>query len=116
MLLSITDLVQNNNLLQNFMMSNSDTESADFEFVGSNFRKTLSDVFISLVSSITNPILSTIFTLILFLSMFWADVSTTILVKYIVSSLKTKMSKQASKPASATQRIITIHDFCVMLS
>ena len=92
MLLSISDLVQNNNLLQNFMMSNSDTESADFEFVGSKVRKTLSNVFISIISSITNPVVSTIFTVILFLSMFWAVVLTTIVLKHVVSSLKTKIN------------------------
>ena len=92
MLLSISDLVQNNNLLQNFMMSNCDMKSTDFKFVGSKFRKTRSNVFISLISSITNPVLSTTFTVVLFLSMFWAVVLTSIVVKHIISSLKTRIS------------------------
>ena len=98
MLLSISDLVQNNNLLQNFMIFHSDTESADFGFVGSKFGKTLPNVFISLISSIIDPILSTIFTVVLFLSMFWAVVLTSIVVKHIISSLKTKMSCKRRNP------------------
>ena len=98
MLLSVSDLVKNNNSLQNFMMSNSDTESAYPEFVGSKFRKTLSNVSISLINSITNPVLSTIFTVVLFLSMFWAVVLTTIVEKHIILSLKTKISCKSRNP------------------
>ena len=98
MLLQISDLVQNNNLLQNFMMSNSDTECANFEFVKSKFRKTLSNVFISIISSITNLVLSTIFTVVLFLSMSWVVVLNTIVVKHVVSSLKAEMKYKRQNP------------------
>ena len=82
----------------NFVFHNSDAESTDFEFVGSKFRKTLSNVLISLISSITYPVLSTIFTVVVFLSMFWAVVLTSIVVKHIILSLKTKISCKRRNP------------------
>jgi len=94
MLLSISDLVENRNTIRDFLTSNSDSpsESVDVDYVDSKLRKTMFNVFISIISSITNPVISTIITITLFLSMFWAIVLTILSVKHIFNILKSTVN------------------------
>ena len=72
--------------------------------------------FRSLLSLITDHVLSLIFTVVLFLSMFRAVICTAIVVKQIVSSQKAKFLLQAPKPTSATVCVITVLNFFVIFS
>ena len=76
----------------------------------------MSNVFIRLISSISNPVLSTIFTVILFLSMFWKVNLTTIIMKHIVSS--ESMSRKRRNPQAlpnAYQQFIFLRNVIILL-
>jgi len=78
------------------LMTNSDSlsYSEDVDYVDSTLRQTMSNVFISIISSITIPVISTIITITLFLYMFWAIVLTILSVKLLLSLLKSKVNRK----------------------
>ena len=77
MLLSLSQLQENRQYVHKFLALNFDSNSeADFEYIDKSITKTIKNVFLSVISSITDPILSGIITVLLFLSLFWYVVLT----------------------------------------
>ena len=69
MLLSISQLQEDRQYVSKFLVSNTDSNSeADFEYINNSkgMTKTMKNVFLSVISSITDPILSGIMTGLLF--------------------------------------------------
>ena len=66
MLLSIGQLHEDGQDVRNFLASKTDSNSeADFEYINNFITKTIKNVLLSVISSITNPILSNIMTVLL---------------------------------------------------
>ena len=71
--------------MRKFLASNTDSNSeVDFEYIDNSITKTMKNVFLSIISSITDPILSGIITVLLFLSLFWSVVLTILAFKYFI--------------------------------
>ena len=65
----------------------------------------MKNVFLTVIISITNPILSGIMTVLLFLSLFWSVVLTTVAFKYFISIRIAKIRNR--KTHAWSERIIT---------
>ena len=66
MLLSLSQLQEDRQYVRKFLASNTDSNSeADFEYIDNSITKTMKNVFLSVISSITDPILSGIITVLL---------------------------------------------------
>ena len=67
MLLSISQLPEDRQNVRKFLASNTNSNSeADFEYINNSISKTMKNVFLSVISSIADPILSGIMTVLLF--------------------------------------------------
>ena len=85
MLLSLSQLQEDRQYVRKFLASNTDSNSeADFEYIDNSITKTMKNVFLSVISSITDPILSGIITVLPFLSLFWSVVLTILAFKYFI--------------------------------
>ena len=84
-LLSINQLQEDRQYMRKFLASITDSNSeADFEYINNSITKTMKNVFLSVISSTTDPILSGIMTVLLFLSLFWSVVLTILAFKYFI--------------------------------
>ena len=81
MLLSISQLQRNRQFLTSITDSNSE---ADFEYINNSITKTTKNMFLSVISSITDPILSCIMTVLQFLSLFCSVVLSILAFKYFI--------------------------------
>ena len=85
MLLSISQLQEDRQYMRKFLTPNTNSSSdAYFEYINNSITKTMKNVFLSVISSITGAILSGIMTVLLFLSLFWSVVSTTFAFRYFI--------------------------------
>ena len=99
MLLTISELQQDRNSIREFLLSNSESDSFDIDYTGKVFGKTISNIFISVISAITNPILSGIFTVLTFLSLFWSLVLTVMASKHFLAICANKRRGNARPPS-----------------
>ena len=65
----------------------------------------MTNVFLSVISSITDPILSGIMTVLLFLSLFWSVVLTTLAFKYFIPIGIAKI--RDGKTHARSERVVT---------
>ena len=85
MLLSISQLHEDCQYMRTFLASNVDSNSeADFEYIYNSSTKTMKNVFLPLISSIVDPILSGIMTVLLPLSLFWSVVMAILVFKCFI--------------------------------
>ena len=86
MLLSMSQLQEDSQYVRKFLASSADSNfEADFEYI-----KTMKNVFLSVISSITDPILSGIMTVLLFLLLIWSVV---LIILFQLELLKSVMKK-----------------------
>ena len=106
MLLLISQLQEDRQYVRKFLASNTDSNSeADFEYINDSIIKTMKNVFLSIISSITDPILSGIMTIFALLFLFWSVVLTILAFKYFIPIGITKI--RDGKTHTPRKRIIT---------
>ena len=106
MSISLSQLQEDRQYVRKFLASNTDSNSdADFEYIDNSIAKTMKNVFLSVISSITDPILSGIVTVLLFLSLFWSVVLTTLACKYFIPIGIAKLRDGKTNARSA--RVVT---------
>ena len=88
--LTISELQQDRNSIREFLLSNSESDSFDIGYTGKVFGKIISNIFISVISAITNPILSGIFTVSTFLLLFWSLVLTVMASKHFLATCENR--------------------------
>ena len=110
MLLSLSQLQEDRQYVRKFLASNSDLNSeAHFEYIDNSITKTMKNLFLFVISSITDPILSGIITVLLFLSLFWSVVLTILAFKYFISIRIAK--SEMEKPMLAVKESLLMQNF-----
>ena len=104
MLLTISELQQDRKSIREFLLSNSESDSFDIDYTGKVFGKTISNIFISVISAITNSILSGIFTVLTFLSLFWSLVLTVMASKHFLATCANRRRGNARPPPDDPER------------
>ena len=106
MLLSLSQLQEDRQYVRKFLASNSDSNSeADFEYIDNSIAKTMKSVFLAVISSITDPILTGIITVLPFLSLFWSVVLTILAFKYFIPIDIAKI--RDGKTHARSERVVT---------
>ena len=106
MLLSISQLQKDRQYVRKFLASNIDLNSvANFEYINNFITKTIKNVFLCVISSITDLILNDIMTVLLFLLLFWFAVLTIIACKYFIPIEIAKI--RDGKTHARSERVVT---------
>ena len=106
MLPSINQLQEDCQYVCKLSASNTNSNSeADFEYINNSITKTMKNVFLSVISSITYLILSGIMTILLFLSLLWSVVLTILAFNYFILIKIAKI--QDGKTYPQNERIIS---------
>ena len=106
MLLSLSQLQEDRQHVRKFLTSNFDSYSqADFEHIDNSITKTMKNVFLSVISSIADPILNGIITVLLFLSLFCSVVLTILSFKYFIPIGFAKI--RDGKTHARSERVVT---------
>ena len=106
MLLSLSQLQEDRQYVRKFLAPNSDLNSeADFEYIDNSITTTMKNVFLSAISSITDPILRGIITVLLFLLLFWSVFLTILAFKYFIPIGIAKIRDGKTHPRS--ERVAT---------
>ena len=111
MLLSLSQLQEDHQYVRKFLASNTDSNSeADFEYINNSITKIMKNVFLSVISSITDPILSGIITVLLFLSLFWSVVLTILAFISILFRLEL-LKSEMEKPMLGVKELLLMQSF-----
>ena len=106
MLLSLSQLQEDRQYVRKLLALSTDSNSeADFEYIDNSITKTMKNVFLSVISSITGPVLSGIITVLLFLSLFWSVVLTILAFKYFIPIRIAKIRN--GKTHARSERVVT---------
>ena len=82
----MSEVQQDRNSIREFLLSNGESDSFDINYTGKVVGKTMPNTFIFVISAITYPILSGIFTVLTFLWLFWSSVLTVMASKHFFAT------------------------------